>query len=128
MGIWSAHAAEFLGALTVATLLFYALPLLLAPLAWARVRGWPPAHFSMLAVFLGRCLGAVSMAMVITALRAMLNGGALQTLDDFALAFSVLMTIVQLAGGRRGEHPSRGHIEAALWSIVCALSVLLYPD
>ena len=45
LGLWSAHAQQYLLWLTLATTLVFALPIFCIPLVWARLMGWTlPSH------------------------------------------------------------------------------------
>jgi hypothetical protein len=59
IGIWSAYASTFLILLAVISAVFLSIPIFIAPLRWARILGWPIPAQTDLAVYFGRCLGAV---------------------------------------------------------------------
>ena len=128
MGIWSEHAPEFLGALAMATLLFYALPMLFVPMTWARLRGWPVAQQSLLAIYFARCVGGLNLAVVIVALRAILDGAPLAQMFNIVALFGAVMVVLHLVSGHRREYPSNGLPEAAIWAVVSGLSLLFHPS
>jgi hypothetical protein len=59
IGVWGQHAGLFLEVLAVGTLGLFGLPMLFWPLRWAAVLGWRIPEHTHLAIYFGRCLGAV---------------------------------------------------------------------
>lgn len=73
----SAPAASwFLWILGSTFLLVYALPLLIAPLRWARVFRWNVERRDPLTLYFGRCVGAVAVAICVVTLRAAPEAGS----------------------------------------------------
>ena len=67
----SAPAASwFLWVVSTVNLLVFALPLTVAPFAWARVFRWQVDRESDLALYLGRCLGVVALTLVAAGYKA----------------------------------------------------------
>ncbi len=79
LGLWSAHAQQYLLWLTLATTLVFALPIFCIPLVWARLMGWTLPSHTHLAVYFGRCLGAFILIVEALMLRAALTGEAIHT-------------------------------------------------
>ena len=57
IGIWKSYSDVYLIIVGVVTLLTFGLPLLFAPLSWARVFRWEIPQPRNLVIFLGRSLG-----------------------------------------------------------------------
>lgn len=105
----------------------YALPLLVAPLRWARWFGWrvPPGE-PHLTVYLGRCLGAVALCVI-----GMIGHAAVAPvmhLPVFLLiaAIGALMTLVHVDGAVRRRQPPLETAEIALYAGVTALSLWMW--
>ena len=84
------HARQFLLVYAIATTLAFALPIFLTPLAWARVMRFKIPSDTDLAVYFGRCLGAIALVLEGVALRA---------------AFTVSGNRVRFPDSHRGIHP-----------------------
>ena len=57
-GIWAASAQTYLLVLATTTTLFFAIPIFVQPLRWARLMLWRVPAETDLAIYFGRCLGA----------------------------------------------------------------------
>ena len=69
-GPWGDYASVFLVSVGLGSLVLLAIPLVVAPVVWARVLGWHPPSDSDLTVYFGRCLGALIGVLAVAALFA----------------------------------------------------------
>jgi len=107
-------------------LLAYALPLLFAPLAWARLFRWRLPAERDLAVYLGRCVGALAVALIGAGFVAARDPHRhAVVLLHFTLAASILCG-VHLWGALRREQPWTETAEIVLYGAVAAVSLWLY--
>ena len=127
IGIWAPHAQAFLFALMIVTTAAFALPIFLAPLAWARRFGWRIAEPTDLAVYFGRCLGAFILIVEMLMLRAALTGTGLVFTFQVLIAVAVLMTIVHIWGGLLRIQPISETLEIGLYAGLGLLAVAFYP-
>ncbi len=101
-------------------LVLYALPLLFAPLAWARAFRWelPTGGGVHLTVYLGRCLGAVAVAVIALAFRAAPDPAAHRDVFHLIAAIGVLMTAIHAWGAFRRTQPWTEDVEILLYASV----------
>jgi hypothetical protein len=127
VGMWGSHAQAFLLVLMLVTTAAFALPIFLAPLAWARRLGWRIPEHTDLAVYFGRCLGAFILVVELLMLRAVLTGSGLVFTFQVLIAVAVLMTIVHIWGALQRIQPISETLEIGMYAGLGALAVLFYP-
>src|SRR5262245_48025769 len=121
----SQAASWFLRIASISVVIVFALPLLLAPMRWARAFGWKTPsepHESALAVYLGRCLGALALALAIAALRASVAPRAHRAIFGLVFAASSLMVAVHVLGAVEGRQPRSETYEIGLYVALAAAS------
>ena len=100
----------------------FAVPLLADPYWWGDVFGWDTSARSDLGTYLGRCLGALALALAATSLVAVRDPVAYRGLfDAFALS-ALLLGVVHAAGLLQGTQPVVEHLEIALYAAFAALA------
>jgi hypothetical protein len=127
VGMWGSHAQAFLLVLMLVTTAAFALPIFLAPLAWATRLGWRIPEDTDLAVYFGRCLGAFILVVELLMLRAVLTGSGLVFTFQVLIAVAVLMTIVHIWGALQRIQPISETLEIGMYAALGALTVLFYP-
>lgn len=127
IGVWSQHASTFLLVTAVLSTAVFALPLFLAPLRWASVFGWRVPEQTDLAVYFGRCLGAVALVIQVFIARAALTGVGASFAFQLILASAVLMVVVHVWGALRRIQPVSETWEIGFWAGLFLLAVLFYP-
>lgn len=101
-----AAASWFLLLSTTLFLVVYALPLLLAPLWWARRFRWRlPSGDTGLTVYFGRCLGALALCVIVVVFRAVPEPKAHRDLFDLIALIGGSMTLVHGWGALRRTQP-----------------------
>ncbi len=127
LGLWNAHAQQYLLLLTLLTTLFFALPIFCIPMIWARLMGWQtPAHTD-LTVYFGRCLGAFILIVEGLMLRSALTGEAIHTVFEVLAAVAVMMVIVHVYGALRRIQPLSETLEIGFYSGLLVLTLLFWP-
>lgn len=127
LGLYAQHAQTYLLVLMISTTLFFALPIFIAPLAWARLMLWRIPQDTDLAVYFGRCLGAFILIVEFLMLR-----GA-TTVETTAYAFDVLfgvfglMLAVHVYGAIRRIQPITETLEIGFWALLLLLNTWFYP-
>jgi chromate transport protein ChrA len=117
-------ASWFLVACTTFFLLIIALPLLIAPLTWARWFGWKPQEGNTdLTVYFGRCLGAVALAIIVTVTQGISDPRNHRALFDLISLSTGLMVVVHLWGWLRKAQPLTETVETAVWAVVFVTSL-----
>jgi len=127
VGTWGSHAQAFLLVLMLVTSAAFALPIFLAPLAWARRLGWHIPADTDLAIYFGRCLGAFILVVELLMLRAALTGTGLVFTFQVLIAVAVLMTVVHIWGAVQRIQPVSETLEIGMYAGLGVLAVLFYP-
>ena len=127
LGRWSVHAQDFLLVLVAVTSVVFALPIFLAPLAWARRFGWRIPEHTDLAVYFGRCLGAFILIVELLMLRAGLTGEGLVFTFQVVLAVAGFMVIVHVWGAIKRIQPLSETLEIGMYAVLGLLALLFYP-
>ncbi len=127
IGMFSGYADEFLIWLSALTAVLFAIPLLIDPMRWASILGWRiPAHTD-LAVYLGRSLSVVAIAINAACIRAGLTGVAIAELVSIVIVISVLMVFIHAWGAFRKIQPLSETIEIGFWFAIALGALAVYP-
>lgn len=105
----------------------FALPLLFAPLAWARAFRWRIPEETALTVYFGRCLGAVAVAICGACFVAAAHPEEHRLLFDLIAAVGVLMVGVHAWGWLRRAQPWTETAEIPLYAALAALAIACRP-
>jgi hypothetical protein len=127
VGIWSAHASEFLVVFGALAGIVFALPIFVVPLVWARAFRWNLPDDTDLAIYFGRCLGVLAVALSGFAIRAGLTGDGIVPLFQIIIPVFVGMTLVHIWGAIRRIQPVTETIEIGFWAGLILLGLLFYP-
>lgn len=106
-------------------LLVYGLPLALFPLRWARFFRWKVPVETDLAVYLGRCVGVLAIAIIAVAFRAAPHPERFPALFDLIAWVGGLMTALHLYGAIRRVQPWTETAEIALYAPLAVLAAWL---
>lgn len=127
IGPWSSYADVYLRVVGIGSLVLLAIPLVAAPLSWARVLGWRLPADPDLTVYFGRCLGAVIGVLAVAALVAASDPAVRPFFMGLASASFALMVVVHAWGAVRGIQPRTETVETAGWLLLLVVAVLCYP-
>jgi hypothetical protein len=94
----------------------FAVPLFIDPYWWGDVFGWDTASRSDLGAYLGRCLGAVALAIAVTALLAARDPAANRSLFDLLGLGAALLALVHVRGLVEDSQPLVEHLEIAMYA------------
>lgn len=100
----------------------FALPLFIDPYWWGDVFGWDTGSRSDLTAYLGRCLGAVALAIAVVALLAAREPTAHRGLFDVLVLGGALLALVHLRGLFDDAQPAVEHLEIAMYGGFAALA------
>ena len=84
LGYYAHYSQYYITVLMLTTTLFFALPIFVAPITWARLMGWTIPEHQHLAIYFGRCLGAFILVIEVAMLRSATTG------TSFSYAFDLL--------------------------------------
>jgi hypothetical protein len=119
-------ASWFLVFATSFFLVVVALPLLFVPLTWARVFRWKlPDAGKDLTVYFGRCLGAVSLAIIIVVAQGIPEPKSNLRLFELVALTAGLMVLVHLWGAIRRIQPMTETVETLFWAAVVFMALWL---
>ena len=127
VGLWGGGAQQFLLVFGIVGGLAFALPLFLVPISWARVFRWSLPDDTDLAVYFGRCLGAVIVVLNYFVLRAALTGDGVELIFQIIIAIFALMTVVHVWGALQRIQPLTETLEIGFWAALVLLGLLFYP-
>lgn len=128
MGSLSIYAEEFLRITAVLTAVVFSLPILLAPLAWARVFRWKIDPNSDLALYFGRCLGAFAVLMSCGAWYAASHTELQPVYFTVLVAFAVLMVVIHGVGALQKVQPWTETAEIPFWAGLAVCGLLFMPQ
>ena len=127
-GPWSSASDLFLLLLGLGSLALLGLPLFFVPLTWARVLGWPLPEEQRLAVYLGRCLGAVICVLAAFAFVAAGDPAVQPFFFLIVIANFSLMVAVHAWGAIRRIQPWTETAETFVWLALLVLGLLFFPS
>lgn len=127
LGHYAQYSREYITTLMILTTLFFALPIFIAPLRWARLMGWTIPEHEHLAIYFGRCLGAFILVVEATMLRSATTGTSFNYAFDVLFLVFALMFVVHVYGAIRKIQPLSETLEIGFWMILFVLNVLFYP-
>jgi hypothetical protein len=128
MTTWTpARARAFLLVSGLSFLVVFAVPLFVDPYWWARQFGWETGPETDLGVYLGRCLGAVALAIALLALAASKAPARHRSLFTLIALATALVGAVHLRGLIEDSQPTVEHVETAMYAVVSALALWCRP-
>lgn len=110
------RASAFLLVVAVVFLPLFAVPLFIDPYWWAERFGWDTGPETDLGNYLGRCLGALAIAIAGTALFAVRDPARYRALFTILAVGGALLAIVHLRGLIEDSQPLIEHLETALYA------------
>jgi hypothetical protein len=105
----------------------FAIPLFVDPYWWAERFGWDTGPETELGQYLGRCLGAVAIAIMCTALAAARDPERNRAIFTVLGTGGVLLAIVHLRGLIEDAQPLVEHIETAMYAGFGAFAFWVRP-
>ena len=122
IGIWSEFSQQYLITWALFTSIVFTIPLFCVPITWARVLRWNIPADTDLAIYFGRCLGGVGLAICGLALHAGVTGqGIVEVFNLMFVAFGFL-TIAHVWGAIRRIQPITETLEIVFWFGLVLLS------
>lgn len=127
LGVYAAHSQIYLLILAGATTLFFALPLLLLPLTWARMMRWRIPEDTDLAVYFGRCLGAFVLGVDVMGFLGAFYPERQQVVFEVLYFVCTSMIAVHAYGAWRKIQPVTETVEIAFYALLLLLTLLFQP-
>lgn len=109
-----------------AFLVVYTLPLLVAPLTWARWFRWRLPAETPLTVYFGRCLGGLGTACALILLRAAPAPAAHRLVFELAILVTAIMCALHVWGAIEKSQPWTETAEIGLYGGLAVALVVMY--
>lgn len=127
LGYYAQYSHYYITTLMIVTTLFFALPIFIAPIAWARAMRWTIPEHQHLAIYFGRCLGAFILVVEVAMLRSATTGTSFSYAFDILFVVFLLMFVVHVYGALKRIQPNTETLEIGFWMILFVLNMLFYP-
>lgn len=127
LGYYAQYSKAYITTLMIVTTLFFALPIFIAPIAWARAMRWTIAEHQHLTIYFGRCLGAFILVVEVAMLRSATTGTSFSYAFDILFVVFTLMFVVHVYGAIKRIQPITETLEIGFWVILFVLNILFYP-
>ncbi len=127
VGIWQSYSDVYLYVAAAAMLISFGVPLLIAPVGWARVFRWPVPDEQNLVAFLGRSMGVFIALMSIFAVQAVRTPAAKPFFFDMMLFTFAAMLMLHVVGAIRKTQPVTETAEIGLWVVLFIVTLCFYP-
>ncbi len=127
IGIWGVHSAAFLQVTAIATMIVFALPILLVPFGWARMFRWSIPDDSDLALYFGRCLGGVACVLGAFTFYVATQPALQPFFMRILIGVYVAMILIHIAGALQKVQPLTETIEIGFWAVLLVLTLCFYP-
>ncbi len=127
VGILQSYSNVYLYIAGVAMLATFGIPLLVAPLRWARALRWETPQPENLTVFLGRTVGVFLIIIAVFAFKATGSPAAKPFFFDLMLWVLASMTALHAYGAIRKTQPITETIEIILWVVLFLVTLCFYP-
>lgn len=121
MAVSDGAVAVLLALVGLGFLFLYAIPLLIAPFAWARRFGWIIPQERHLALYFGRCVGGLALVITVLSLRAALAPRAHVEVVELLVGTGAVMTVVHVVGALQRVQPIAETVEIVLYGLLTIL-------
>lgn len=127
IGIWQSYSVIYLIAAGVVMLAAFGLPMVLAPMSWARVFRWKIPQQQELASFMARSVGVIMIILTIFAFKAVRNPTIRPFFFNLMLWIFGGMILLHAYGAIRKTQPATETIEILLWIVMSLVTLGFYP-
>jgi len=127
IGIWSEHAQTFMLVFAILAMVAFVIPMIFAPMFWARMLLWNIPEDTDLAVYSLRSLGSLGLVVLLITFRAALTGEGLLFVYELFIPFFALMVLVHLYGAIRKIQPITETLEIGFWLVLLILALCCMP-
>lgn len=128
IGIWGSHSVIFLKIVAISLLVSFCVPLILAPMKWAKVLKWKLPDHDHLAVYFGRCLGGMAAILALFGLKVTALPAILPFYFDLLIWIYLSLALVHVWGAVRKIQPITETIEIGFWILLIILTLCFYPS
>ena len=128
IGGWKSYLDIYLYVAAMGMLVVFGIPLLLAPVLWARAFRWHIPQHEHLIVYLGRCLGGVICVIAVFAFRVASTPAVQPFFFDLILGVFLVMILIHIYGAIRRIQPITETIEIIFWVLLLLVTLCFYPS
>jgi hypothetical protein len=128
IGMFAEHSSTFLRVTAVLTALAFSIPISLAPLAWARRLRWTMDAQPELALYFGRCLGALALVQSWAAWHVAGHPQLQPFFFKMLIGITALMALVHVVGAVQRVQPWTETAEIPFWAGFAVLGLMFYPS
>lgn len=126
-GIWSAYGQQYLLIFSLSTVILFSVPLFLVPIYWARMMRWTIPEHTDLAVYFGRCLGALALVINLIVVQAAIRGEGVAIIFQGLNLLLALMVGVHIYGAVKRIQPITETLEIGFWFALLLLNLCFQP-
>ncbi len=127
IGIWSQYSTTFMVINIIAIAVAFSLPMMLYPMKWAKVLGWHIPEHDHLAVYFGRCLGAMALGVGLIGFQALSDPKVLLFYFNIILVIFISMMVIHIYGAFKRIQPISETIEIGFWLAQVVICLCFYP-
>ena len=127
IGIWSAHAQTFMLVFAILATVVFVIPMIFAPIFWARMLLWNIPEDTDLVVYSLRSLGSLGLVVLLITFRAATTGEGLLFVYELFIPFFALMVLVHLYGAIKKIQPITETLEIGFWLALLVLALCFMP-
>ncbi|MFZ8977693.1 MAG: hypothetical protein ACO2Y9_11415 [Pseudohongiellaceae bacterium] len=127
IGIWSAHAQTFMLVFAILAIVVFVIPMIFAPIFWARMLLWNIPEDTDLVVYSLRSLGSLGLVVLLITFRAATTGEGLLFVYELFIPFFALMVLVHLYGAIKKIQPITETLEIGFWLALLVLALCFMP-
>jgi len=127
IGIWSKYTDIYLYVTAAMTIVTFGIPITFMPFRWAKFFGWRLPQETDLALYFGRCLGAVVLVVVGFAIYVARVPAAQGFFLSLLIALCWSMVLIHIWGAVQKVQPKSETIEIFFWALSGILPLCFYP-
>lgn len=127
IGIWGSYSSSFLFWFSILIMVAFALPMIFAPLAWAKSIKFVIPDHTDLAVYFGRSLGVAATGICLICYGASRFPAAQPLVFDGLLLVSGLYVVTHIHGAVMKIQPLIETLEIGFWALLFLALLGLYP-
>lgn len=128
ISVWGNYSSQFLSVVGWTIMIVFAIPITIMPFYWAKVVGWELPQQTHLALYFGRCLGCVAIAVALFSIVAA-NYPLVQLFYfKFLLFIWASMVILHIYGAVKKIQPTLETYEIGFWFGLVLLTLCFWPN
>ncbi len=127
IGIWSEYSTIFMVINIIGIATAFSLPMMLVPMKWAKILGWHIPEHDHLAVYFGRCLGAMALVVGLIGFQALSDPKVMLFYFNIILLIFISMMVIHVYGAFKRIQPISETIEILFWLAQVVISLCFYP-